>query len=205
MAYLRTAITFFWSKRYPIGIFLQKRVCKLYLVCENGPKIPVGTCFIDLQGKPVQKSDATLTAARTAGWDSSPMLLWTAVAVRRCNRFSIWRLLCYRGPFCKKYQAAKSAYSSQVFKWKCEKAPPSYERVKSVKMAYLSTAVTFFWSRQFPIGKVLWKCMCMLYLMCENEPKIPFPTCFIDVQDGTVHKGGRAKGGQRGPHKRPWW
>ena len=45
----------------------QKRACMLYLVCENGPKIPVGTCFIDLQGKPVQKCAATLAAARIAG------------------------------------------------------------------------------------------------------------------------------------------
>ena len=40
----------------------------LYLVCENGLKIPVGTCFIDLQGKPVQKSAATLAVVRIASW-----------------------------------------------------------------------------------------------------------------------------------------
>ena len=45
----------------------------------------------------------------------------------------------------------------------------------------------------------------MLYLVCENELKIPLGTCFIEMQVETVQTGGRAKGGQRGPHKRPWW
>ena len=56
-----------WFGLAEIRKLRQKRLCMLYLVCENGPKIPVGTCFFDLQGKPVQKSAATLAAARIAG------------------------------------------------------------------------------------------------------------------------------------------
>ena len=104
MAHLSTAITFFWCRQFPIRKVLQKCVWMLYLVCENGLKIPVGTCFIDLQGKPVQKSAATLAAARIAGWGSCSTLLSTPIAAHRCDRFSIWGRLCYWGPFCKKYQ-----------------------------------------------------------------------------------------------------
>ena len=103
MPYLRTAVTFFRCRLSEIRKLWQKR-CMLYLVCENGPKIPVGTCFVDLQGQPVQKSATTLAAARIAGWGSCSMLLSTAVAVCRCDLFSIWRRLYYRALFCKKYK-----------------------------------------------------------------------------------------------------
>ena len=78
-------------------------------------------------------------------------------------------------------------------------------RVKSVKMTYLPTAVTFFRSGRFQILKVLQKRVCMPYLVCENQLKIPFLTCVSAKQGKPVHKGGRAKGGQGGLHKRPWW
>ena len=72
----------------------------------------------------------------------------------------------------------------------CENAPARFAIAKSGKMAYLRTAVTFFRGRQFPIGKVLRKRVRIFYLVCENGPKIPLGTCFIDLQVGIVQTGG---------------
>ena len=40
-----------------------------------------------------------LMAARIAANDSSSLLVWTAVMARRSEQFSIWKRLCYQGPF----------------------------------------------------------------------------------------------------------
>ena len=45
----------------------------------------------------------------------------------------------------------------------------------------------------------------MLYHICENHQKILILTVISAMQGKPVHKGGWAKGGQGGPHKRPWW
>ena len=45
----------------------------------------------------------------------------------------------------------------------------------------------------------------MLYNICENQLKIPLLTVISAMQGKPVHKGGWAKGGQGGPHKRPRW
>ena len=76
---------------------------------------------------------------------------------------------------------------------------------KSAKMTYLPRAVTFFRSGQFQIWKVLQKRVCMLYNICENQLKTPLLTVISAMRGKPVHKGGWAKGGQGGPHKRPWW
>ena len=43
----------------------------------------------------------------------------------------------------------------------------------------------------------------MLYIVCENEPKIPVGTIISDVRGKPVQKGDMAKGGQRGLPKWP--
>ena len=77
--------------------------------------------------------------------------------------------------------SAESAYSNWVLRQKREKAPLSHARVKSIKMTYFPTAVTFFQSNQIGNGKVLQKLGCMLYHICKNEPKIPVLTTISDV------------------------
>ena len=81
--------------------------------------------------------------------------------------------------------------------------PPRYAQAKSVKLTYLRATITFFGRGGFAIRKVLLKRGCMLYHMCENEPKIPVLTIISDVRGKPVQKGDMAKGGQRGLPKRP--
>ena len=83
---------------------------------------------------------------------------------------------------------AKSPKSRQIFRRLCTTAPPSHARAKSVKMSYLLMAITFFGRGRFQIWKVLRKCVCMLYNICENQPKISIPTFISDVQGKPVQK-----------------
>ena len=90
--------------------------------------------------------------------------------------------------------SAKSPTSSQFFRRKCEKALPSYARVKSVKKTNLPTAITFYRSSQFQIWKVLQKRGCMLHNICENQIKTTLLTVISAMRGKPVHKGGWARG-----------
>ena len=88
--------------------------------------------------------------------------------------------------------------------WRLVRRPDTFglARVKSGKITHFSDVPNFLGERRISNLKSSAE-TCGLYKICKNQPKIPVLTFISDVQGKTVHKGGRAKGGQGGPHKRP--
>ena len=57
-----------------------------------------------------------------------------------------------------------------------------------MKLTYLRATITFSERGEFEIRQVLQNRGCMLYHICENEPKIPILTFISDLQGKPVKK-----------------
>ena len=78
-------------------------------------------------------------------------------------------------------------------------------RTKKRENAVSSDGRNFFQKR--PISNLKSSAETWVYALpyMRKSPKISILTVISAMQGKPVHKGGWAKGGQGGPHKRPWW